>query len=156
MPSGPAVTAASLGAWLLKAAPDGGAVEELARHGFEDVTVRCVRTSYRTRLVEPGQPVLLWVSGADDRHPSGIHATGETTGPVRHGPDGPVMPVRLRAVRPFVPRRALLADPTLAGAEVLRFAAGSNPSYLDAEQWAALRTAFPQVDHRDRPGAPTT
>jgi hypothetical protein len=155
MPARPAVSTASLGAWLLKAAPDGGAVEEMARSGFEDVTVRCVRASYRTRLVEPGQPVLLWVSGADERHPPGIHAAGLTTGPVEHGPDGPVMPVRLRAVQPHVPRSALLADPRLAGAEVLRFAAGSNPSYLDAEQYAALRAAFPQVDHRDRPGPGT-
>jgi hypothetical protein len=99
--------------------------------------------------------VLLWVSGADARHPAGIHAAGHTTGPVEDGPDGLFVPVELRAVHPFVPRAVLLADPRLAGMEVLRFAAGSNPSYLDVAQYAALRTAFPQVDHGDRPGART-
>jgi len=149
VPSSPALTADTLGAWLLKANPAGDAVEALARHGFEDVTTRCVRASYRTRLVTAGQPVLLWVSGRDLRHPAGIHAAGRTTGPVRDSREGPVMPVRLRPVTPHVPRAALLADARLAGAEVLRVAAGSNPSYLDAEQYAALCEAFPQVDHRD-------
>ena len=92
MPTVPAVSADTLGAWLLKAGPADGAVAELARNGFEDVATRCVRPSYRTRLVV---------------------------------------------------------------AEVLRVAAGSNPSYLDAAQYAALREAFPQVDRRDRPGTAT-
>ena len=155
MPTAPAVTAASLGAWLVKADPAGGAVARLARDGFRDVSTRCVRASYRTRLVRAGQPVLLWVSGADARHPAGIHAAGRTTGPVEDGPDGLVVPVELRVVDPYVPRAALLADPRLAGLEVLRFAAGSNPSYLDVTQYAALRTVFPQVDQGDRPGGRT-
>jgi hypothetical protein len=149
VPTSPVLTADTLGAWLLKVSPAGDAVEDLARRGFEEVSTRCVRPSYRTRLVAAGQPVLLWVSGGDARHPSGIHAAGRTTGQVRQSADGPVVPVRLRAVDPYVPRSDLLADPTFAGLEVLRMPAGSNPSYLDATQYAALCAAFPQVDHRD-------
>ncbi len=141
-----ALTAESIGAWLLKASPAGGALEELVRTGFREVSTRCVRQSYRTELVQPGQPVLLWVSGGDSRHTSGIQAQGRTTGSVVVGVDGPVMPVRLRPVEPVVARTVLKADPVLAGLEVLRMPAGSNPSYVDVAQYAALRLAFPQVD----------
>jgi len=145
------VTAASLGAWLLKANPAGGGLTELLRTGFESVETRCVRPSYRTGLVAAGQPVLLWVSGNDPRHPPGIHAHGWTKGPVTDGPDGPLMPVWLRPLAQIVPRDLLLADPVLRGLEVLRMPAGSNPSYLDVEQYATLCIAFPQVERRDRP-----
>ncbi len=53
------------------------------------------------------------------------------------------MPVRLRPSTPVIHREEILAHPTLAGIEVIRMPAGSNPSYLDAEQYAALQQAFP-------------
>ena len=149
MAASPLLTADSLGAWLLKASPAAGAVDELARSGFSTVTTRCVRPSYRTALVRSGQPVLLWVSGRDPRHPAGLHAAGRTTGPVEDSPDGPVMPVRLAPLAPIVPREVLTADELLGSIEVLRMPAGSNPSYLDVAQYAALCAAFPQVDRRD-------
>lgn len=145
------MTPALLGAWLLKANPAAGGLAELLRTGFENVETRCLRPSYRTGLVTAGQPVLLWVSGDDPRHPRGLHAHGWTTGPVREGPEGPVMPVWLRPLAPIVPHELLLADPALRGLEVMRMPAGSNPSYLDVEQYAALCAAFPQVERRDRP-----
>jgi hypothetical protein len=148
---GRALTTGSLGAWLLKASPAGGALDEPVRTGFASVTTRCVRPSYRTALVTSGQPVLLWVSGRDPGLPPGVHAAGWTTGPVADSPDGPVMAVRLAPVLPVVPRDALAADPVLARLEVLRMPAGSNPSYLDVEQYDALCAAFPQVDRRDGP-----
>ena len=153
---GRALTTDSLGAWLLKASPAGGALDQVVLDEFRTVATRCVRPSYRTDLVRAGQPVLLWVSGGDPRHPSGIQAQGRTTGPVvETAEDGPVIPVRLRPVDPLVPRESLLADPVLAGLEVLRMPAGSNPSYLDVEQYAALRDAFPQIDRGVGPTAPT-
>ena len=113
--------------------------------GFATVTGRCVRPSYRTELVEAGQPVLLWVSGGDRQHPSGIYAAGETTGAVWQGDSELTMPVRLRPVAPVVPRTELLEHPVLRGIEVVRMPAGSNPSYLDHAQYRTLRRAFPQV-----------
>ncbi len=46
-----------------------------------------------------------------------------------------------RCRRPVL-RAELLLDPVLATAEVMRMPAGSNPSYLDREQYAALRAAY--------------
>ena len=140
-----AITEDSLGAWLVKASPTSLPIEELVRTGFDDITSRCVRATYRTDLVREGQPVLLWVSGNDPRHPAGIYASGHTTGPVDDAAPTPEMPVRLQAVRPAVHRKEILDHPTLSGIEVIRMPAGSNPSYLDAEQYDALRHAFPQV-----------
>ena len=140
-----AITERSLGAWLVKASPASLPIEEHARTGFTDITSRCVRATYRTELVRAGQPVLLWVSGNDLRHPAGIYAAGHTTGSVDGEAPSPEMPVRLRAVRPAVLRKEILDHPLLSGIEVIRMPAGSNPSYLDAEQYDALLHAFPQV-----------
>jgi hypothetical protein len=140
-----AITEQSLGAWLVKASPASLPIEELVRTGFADITSRCVRSSYRTDLIHEGQPVLLWLSGNDPRHPAGIYASGHTTGPVDVGMPTPEMPVRLHAVQPAVHRKEILDHPTLSAIEVIRMPAGSNPSYLDAEQYDALLHAFPQV-----------
>ncbi len=135
-----ALTEETLGAWLVKAAPSGLPMTEVMRTRFATVTSRCVRPSYRTALVREGQPVLLWLSGRDPDHPAGIHAHGLTTGPASDE-----MPVRLVPVDPVVTRQQVLAVPGLAAAEVLRMPAGSNPSYLDVDQYLALLEAFPQL-----------
>jgi hypothetical protein len=140
-----AITEDTLGAWLVKASPAALPIEELVRTGFADITSRCVRATYRTKLIREGQPVLLWVSGNDPRHPAGIYASGRATGPVDEDGPTPEMPVRLRPVRPAVHRQEILHHPTLSAIEVIRMPAGSNPSYLDAEQYDALLHAFPQV-----------
>ena len=140
-----AITEDSLGAWLVKASATSLPIEELVGTGFADITCRCVRATYRIELIRENQPVLLWVSGNDPRHPAGIYASGHTTGPVDDAGSTPEMPVRLQAVRPAVHRKEILDHPSLSGIEVIRMPAGSNPSYLDAEQYDALRHAFPQV-----------
>jgi hypothetical protein len=140
-----AVTERSLGAWLVKASPGSLPIDELVETGFADITSRCVRPTYRTGLVREDQPVLLWVSGNNRQHPAGIYAIGHTTGSVDATAPSPAMPVRLRAVEPAIHREEILAHPTLAGIEVIRMPAGSNPSYLDAEQYQALQQAFPQA-----------
>lgn len=137
-----AVRADDVGAWLVKASPGASDVETMRGTGFADVHRWCVRRSYRTALVVPGAPVLLWVSGGSTRVPSGLHAVGEVVGPVERDLDpGPVddLPVRLRPLDPPVLRTELLAHPVLRGLEVLRSPWGSNPSYLDRAQLAALR-----------------
>lgn len=137
-----AVRAEDVGAWLVKASPGASDVETMRAQGFAEVRRWCVRRSYRTELVVPGAPVLLWVSGGSARVPSGVHAVGEVTGPVeRDLHPGPVddLPMRLRPLDPPVLRPVLLAHPVLSGLEVLRSPWGSNPSYLDRDQLAALR-----------------
>lgn len=137
-----AVTSEDLGAWLVKANPALTDVPAMLRTGFATVERWCVRPSYRTALVVPGTPVLLWVSGGSGEVPSGVYAQGEVTAPVRPREDGAEtddLPLRLRPLDPPVPRDRLAADPDLAGLEVLRSPWGSNPSYLSREQLAALR-----------------
>ena len=140
----PAVTASTLGAWLVKARPQGLPLAELLQSGFAGLTSRCVRPTYRAELVEEGQPVLLWVSGGDPAHPSGVYAAGHTTGAVRQDGAELSMPVRLSAVEPVL-RSELLGHPVLRDLEVIRMAAGSNPSYLDRTQYRTLRQTFPQL-----------
>ena len=106
--------------------PPGGAVE----------LDRCVRRSYRLELMAPGQPCLLWVSGRDR---PGVHAVGELTGGAEESAGGPVVGVRWTRLAEPVDRADLLADPVAREAEVLRMPAGSNPSWLSAGEYAAVR-----------------
>ena len=137
-----AVTSDGLGAWVVKANPAQTSVAALAGDRFAGVARWCVRQSYRTKLVAAGQPVLLWVSGNDPGFPAGFHAFGEVTGPCRVDAGQPEIPIRLRPIPSPLLRAELLLDPVLATAEVVRMPAGSNPSYLDREQYAALRAAY--------------
>lgn len=136
-----ALTATTLGAWLIKGNGDLHPVHELIKTGFATVDTWCVRPTYRTDLVEAGQPVLFWLSGSSTTHPAGIYAEGHTTGPAQAG----VMPVRLRLLSGPVPRAELLAHPRLSQIEVLKMAAGSNPSFITPDDLVALKAAWPQV-----------
>lgn len=143
-----ALSPATLGAWLVKAAGSEPATRAHASAGFTEVRTRCVRPTYRTALVATGQPVLLWVSGAAPGLPAGIHACGRTTGPVHDD----LMPVELVALAEPVPRAELLAEPGLRDLEVLRMPAGSNPSYVTPEQLALLGGLSPELGALARPG----
>jgi hypothetical protein len=83
-----------------------------------------------------GQPCLLWLSGRDR---PGVHAVGTLAGPPAEDVDGPIVAVHLTLLTEPVPRGELLADPYTQDAEVLRMPAGSNPSWLSATQFAAVR-----------------
>ena len=145
-----AVTADTLGAWLLKANPRLSPVGELLRTGFRTVTHRCVRAGYRTGLMQPGQLVLFWVSGGDADTPAGLHGQGVTTG-IPAATEGATpgssldLPVALAPLDPPVLRSELLAHPTLCRMEVLRMAAGSNPSFLTRVELDELRSQWPHV-----------
>ena len=141
------VTEQTLGAWLVKGNRGVSSVDELVHTGFASVAGRCVRPGYRSDLVGPGQPVLFWVSGGDRSHPSGIYAQGHTTGHAEADPEGStlVLPLRLEPLTEPVPRSELLHHPVLRELEVLRMAAGSNPSFLTRDQLQELRRQWPQV-----------
>jgi hypothetical protein len=142
---GRAVTAETLGAWLLKSSPSASPVDEFVRTDFATVTNRCIRPSYRADEVAAGQPVLFWISGDDKQYPAGIYAQGHTTGPAQLDMDQLVMQVRLTSIDPPVLRRELLEHPRLSQLEVIRMAAGSNPSFLTRDQLRELERLYPQV-----------
>ena len=102
-----------------------------------------MRRSYRLALIAPGQPCLLWLSGRDR---PGVHAVGEIADGVEDRADGPVVHLRLALLADPVLRADLLRDPRMRDAEVLRMPAGSNPSWLSADQFAAV------LDRTDRAG----
>lgn len=146
-----AVTASNLGAWLIKGSVQVRPAAEL-RGRVATVTSWCLHPSYRVDLVRPGQPVLFWISGADPQNPAGIYAQGVTTGvcvpdgePAERGRSQARMPVRLRPLTAPILREQLMSVPALAGIEVIRMAAGSNPSYLDVDQLDSLAASFPEV-----------
>lgn len=141
-----AVTRDSLGAWLVKRRPGSRPAGEVVPGG-PFVAEACVRPSYRTELIEPGQPVLLWISGGRNDLPAGIHAQGWTTGGVVESGDlvRLAVPVALEPLGRPVLRRELLAHPVLRRSEVLRMPAGSNPSFLTRDQLEELRLQWPQV-----------
>jgi hypothetical protein len=127
---------------VLKSTRLPAAIDDSWRPGAAVSLTRCVRRSYRLDLIAVGQPCLLWVSGHDR---PGVHAVGAVAGPVsddEHG-DGPAVPVRLALLPEPILRADLLTDPRIRDAEVLRMPAGSNPSWLSREQFAAVRDRLP-------------
>jgi hypothetical protein len=121
--------------WVLKSAHPPAALSPGWPVAASRTLDRCVRRSYRLDLMAAGQPCLLWLSGRDR---PGVHALGEVSGHVEDRPEGPVVPVRLTLLTAPVPRSELMADPRMRAAEVLRMPAGSNPSWLSAEEFAAV------------------
>lgn len=116
--------------WLVKSA---GRPAELGPPGAGVQRVRrCLRRSYRLDLMAAGQPCLLWVSG---RTRPGVAAVGRLAGPP--APDDRVA-IDLSPLAVPVERSDLLGDARFRTAEVVRMAAGSNPSYLDRDQLAAV------------------
>lgn len=129
------LAAGDVAAWLLKTSRPPAELAPGWRPGQERRLERCVRRSYRLGLMAPGQPCVLWLSG---RSEPGVHAVGrlvDDDGP----PDSrPAVEVALTLLADPVPRSTLVRHTAFADAEVVRMAAGSNPSYLTARQLAAL------------------
>ena len=154
----PAVTAKTLGAWLIKGSLGVYPADTFIRTRLSTVTGWCLRKSYRTDLIKPGQPVLFWISGASKTHPAGLYAQGQTAGratadvaddewvdPAGRGQPKLIMPVKLRPLAAPVLRSDLLQHPSLRQIEVLRMAAGSNPSFVTPADLVALHSVWPQV-----------
>jgi hypothetical protein len=131
------LTSDDVACWVLKSSRPPEELVPEWRAATSHQLNRCVRHSYRLALMAPGQPCLLWCSGRDR---PGVHALGTLAGQVAHGPAGPEVAVDLTALENPVARAELLADPAFHDAEVLRMAAGSNPSWLSARQYAAVLT----------------
>jgi hypothetical protein len=133
------VTRDTLGAWLIKARPEPGSeVVGLIAAGGGTITSRCVSRGYRADLMAPGDRVLLWVSGDGRRTTRGVWGVGRVTGPVEDG----AVPLDL----PLLPEPIAAGELLAAGIddlEVQRMPQGSNPSWVSADQLAALERLLP-------------
>ena len=129
------LTVADVACWVFKSSAPPDRLVPGWRPGTPQSLTRCVRRSYRLDLMSAGQPCLLWVSG---RTEPGVHALGRLTAGPGEVDAGPVVPVELTLLRAPLARAELLADPVAREAEVLRMPAGSNPSWLSAEQFAVV------------------
>lgn len=154
------VTAAGLGAWMLKCNPE---IWDLGRFRQTGDTIEAwsVVKSYRTDLMAAGQQVVFWATGKDDADITpGLWGVGEVTGPafeadVDEDDDGLwldegqrtrsrlFVPVDIRLYDHAVPRRLLKADPRLAGMEIFRQPQMSNPLVVTQEEMAALGDHLP-------------
>lgn len=142
-----------VGAWLLKARPSVWDIGTALRDGTELDWWRLAH-GYRAGLVHAGHPCAVFVTRGDPRVRSGVWAIGEVTGdPVDDAgdPDDPLWrdPAAQRQVRPRIPvllevlgepvlREDLVADPRLAGTEILRVPRIGNPAALTPDEWSAL------------------
>jgi hypothetical protein len=129
------LTEGDVACWVLKTTRPPAAIDTGWRAGTARSLTRCVRRSYRLDLMAAGQPCLLWLSGRDR---PGVHALGELTGGPEPDGESWAVPVTFTLLAEPVARAELVADPVARPAEVIRMPAGSNPSWLSAEQFAAV------------------
>jgi hypothetical protein len=139
-----AVSRERLGAWLLRCSPTR---TDLRERFAAPISSWCVTDNYRSRLIRPGDAVLLWVSGRDRRYVRGIWARGRVTAPADRDEAEPGAAAGLRiGLELSVGTEPLVTDAELRAAgvddlEVQRMPQGSNPSWVSGsalEQILAL------------------
>lgn len=151
------LTMTDIACWVLKANPN---TYDLRGNWEQGLNVRgwILHKSYRVELMEPGQRCLLWLSGPDE---PGIYALGKLTDFASNDGqgDGPYWRDLAKGKRlaPWVPidavplptpvlRADLMQDAGFREAEFVRMAAGSNPSYLDPDQFKVVQTHLQPAD----------
>jgi len=157
------ITAANLGAWLLRCNADGvwdlpGFIED----GGDSIDNWSVVDNYRSRMMKPGDRVLFWVSGNGRRMARGIWGTGYVAGYVQDVlPDvddaGEVSYWFNEAARVAVTNSIDVDIPLFDSAvtdtdlratgvdylEVQRQPQGSNPSWISIDELADLEALLP-------------
>ena len=126
-----AVTLDRLGAWLLRCNP---ALTDVASRFSIPARSWCVADNYRSRLMQPGDVVLLWVSGRDRRYPRGLWGRGLVMAAAER--TGSSLRIGLEL---SLGEEPMATDDELRGAgiddlEVQRMPQGSNPSWVSREQ----------------------
>jgi len=160
--SRPRLSRGEVGAWVLKGNPAVwdyraalAAVDR--RPGVVTAHAWTVGVTHRARLIEPGDPMVVWITGPDE---PGIYEIGLATGRVgtcrvgtgstdgAQGATSDVVPIASVLLSAHVPRDDLRADPVLRGAEQFRIPLIRNPTYLTPEQRDALTEHLEQSELR--------
>jgi hypothetical protein len=136
-----AVTRDRLGAWLLRCNP---ALTDLENRFSSGIHTWCVADNYRSRLMVPGDLVLLWLSGRHPHYVRGIWGSGVVTAAVESAGEAGLR-IGLKLVLRDEP---MTTDAELRAAgiddlEVQRMPQGSNPSWVSREQCARLEPLLP-------------
>ncbi|MDQ6783619.1 MAG: DUF3883 domain-containing protein [Actinomycetota bacterium] len=148
------ITDANFGAWVLKCNPRMWDLEGWIADGNEVVGDWSVNENYRSELMQPGQPAVLWVTGSLGAKPEpGVWGVGEVIAPPHSVSGGDaywldlsaaervttVVQLQLPVSGLLVAREEMQADPRLADCEVFRAPQMGNPSWFTREEWAAAR-----------------
>lgn len=137
--------------WLFKCNPNVWDIESALGDGRPIASWR-VQPSYRLKLIEAGDPAMIWVTGSErSRGPTpGVWAIGHTTGTFidDYGDQywldtDQACELELFAelvTQPIdvLPRTGIRANPETAGLEVLRQPQMSNPSYVSPKEYKAI------------------
>lgn len=156
-----AITPQTLGSWLVRCNPAKWDLPGYLAAGGDRVDSVSVVQNYRSAMMAPGQPIVLWVSGNGRLMPRGIWGLGHVTAPVRDEPAAAVSDPgshwlderTRRAVGHAVFVDIPLLDTPVTDAElrsvgiddleVQRVPMGANPSWVSRPQLARLRPLLP-------------
>ncbi len=81
----PLVTEENLGAWLLRSNPEVSELDLAIADGWTHVHDWDVAQNYRSRMMAPGQRVILWSTDGGKRMARGIWGLGRVVRPARDG-----------------------------------------------------------------------
>jgi hypothetical protein len=137
-PSRP-VTEQTLGAWVIKCNPRLTALEPMVAAGRAKPTW-CIADNYRSRLIEPGQRVLFWVSAHPRR---GVWGAGRVVGKPYAEDDGLHVPTEIALFDDPVTAAELAAVAELRTMEVFRSPQQANPSWVSRTELEALDELLP-------------
>lgn len=141
------LTRPDVGAWVFKGNP--ATCHYLAnlagsgrRPGSVGTDSWTIRTTRRTAMIEPGDPMLVWMTGPDR---PGVYEIGRVTARPApsaarraEGPARSVVPYRSVLLETRVSREQMRADPVLRTCEQLIVPVVGNPTYLTPAQVEAL------------------
>jgi EVE domain len=138
------VTLETLGAWVIKCNPRKTSIGPMCAAG-EAKRSWCVADNYRSRLIQPGQRVLFWVS----THPRrGLWGAGRVTGDVTTDDGRLHVPVAIPLFGQPVLAAELSAIPGLRSIEVFRSPQQANPSWVSRAELALIEPLLA----REQPG----
>ncbi|MGE2714465.1 putative immunity protein [Mycolicibacterium litorale] len=133
------VSVETLGAWVIKCNPGRTPVDPMLAGG-ETKPQWCIADNYRSRLIEPGQRVLFWVSAHPRR---GFWGAGRITGRPTVEDCRLHVPVRIPLFAEPLTAAELSTIPGLRAMEVFRSPQQSNPSWVSVAELALLAPLLP-------------